>query len=53
MPRMAVGLANTPATNTNADEADVNIEGLLAQAEAIKDNPDEFLPVEVADEALV
>jgi len=30
----------------------VNIDSLLAEAEAIKDNPDAFLPVETTAEAL-
>jgi len=35
-------------SNANAE---IDIEALLAQAEAIKDNPDAFLPVEVELEA--
>lgn len=30
----------------------MNIDGLLAQAEAIKDNPDAYLPVEAEVEAV-
>ena len=43
--------AKIPRHNSNADDNIIDIEALLAQAEAIKDNPDEFLPVEVELEA--
>lgn len=50
MLRMARWPRKIHVHNTNADEAEVNIDGLLAQAENIFRNPDMFLPAEQAVE---
>lgn len=47
-----VGHVKVPRQKST-DEDDSFVSALLAQAEAIKDNPDEFLPVEAVDGELV
>ena len=48
---MMVGLAktthqNSTANDTVAIDSDANIEALLAQADAIRENPDAYLPAD-------
>ena len=49
MPKMMVGLDKHPSKK-NAEEADENIDSLLAQATEIFNNPDEFLVTEEVEE---